>query len=57
MTQYNVSPKLNNIKNDYSIWGARKYNDVEVPIHLRYAIDAKPLYYKTIGMSGTEIAE
>jgi len=57
VTQYNVSPKLNNIKNDYSIWGARKYNDVEVPIHLRYAIDAKPLYYKTIGMSGTEIAE
>jgi len=44
---------LNNVKNDYSIWGARKgVGDAEIPIHFRYAIDRKPEYYKNI--EGTE---
>lgn len=38
-------PQINNIKNDFSIWGKRKGSSQEIPIHLRYAIDTKPLYY------------
>ena len=41
------SPNLSNLKNDYSLWGMRKSGDISVPIHLRYAIDHKPFYYKT----------
>ena len=43
------SPNLSNLKNDYSLWGQRQNGNVTIPIHLRYAIDHKPLYYKTIG--------
>lgn len=40
-------PAINNIKNDYSIWGVRKSVDgAEIPIHARYAIHEKPTYYK-----------
>ena len=41
------SPNLSNIKNDYSLWGVRDANGVSVPIHARYAIDHKPMWYKT----------
>ena len=40
------SPNLSNIKNDYSLWGVRDANGVSVPIHARYAIDHKPMWYK-----------
>lgn len=41
------NPDLSNIKNDFSIWGTRSgANGNEIPVHLRYAIDEKPLYYK-----------
>lgn len=43
------APNLSNLKNDYSLWGARKNGNVTVPVHMRYAIDHKPLYYKVIG--------
>lgn len=40
--------RLDNLKNDYSVWGTRKtINDVEVPIHARFAIDQKPYVYTT----------
>jgi hypothetical protein len=42
------SPMLNNIKNDFVVWGKRKGSDGEVPIHARYAIDKKPIYYKAL---------
>lgn len=42
------TPKLDNLKNDYSVWGMRKtLNGTEVPIHVRYAIDQKPYAYIT----------
>lgn len=41
------APNLSNLKNDYSLWGSRKQGDIEVPIHMRYAIDHRPVYYKT----------
>lgn len=42
------APNFSNLKNDYSLWGARQNGNVTVPIHMRYAIDHKPLFYKTI---------
>ena len=41
------NPSLNNLKNDFSIWGSRKsISGAEIPIHLRYAIDKKPTSFK-----------
>lgn len=49
ITAFNNSPNLNNIKNDFSVWGTRKgVGGADIPIHIRYAIDEKPVYYKTI---------
>lgn len=46
ITSFSHNPQLNNVKNDYSIWGHRKgVNGAEIPIHFRYAIDKKPIYY------------
>ena len=45
-TAISNSPKVNNIKNDYSIWGTRKsISGSNLPIHVRYAIDDKPISY------------
>lgn len=38
----------NNIRNDYSIWGMNKN---ELPIHIRWAIDERPISYTTISAS------
>lgn len=47
ITAFSNNPNLLNMRNDYSIWGARKsISGQEIPIHLRYAIDKKPSYYK-----------
>ena len=47
ITAFNNAPNLNNLRNDYSVWGARKGADGgESLIHMRYAIDEKPSYYK-----------
>ena len=41
------NPTLNNLKNDFSVWGNRKgITGQEIPIHLRYVLDKKPVYYK-----------
>jgi hypothetical protein len=47
ITQFNNNPNLLNLRNDYSIWGERtSVSGAKMPIHLRYAIDEKPSYYK-----------
>lgn len=48
-TAVSNSPALNNLRNDFSVWGARDSagGDASIPIHMRYAIDEKPVYYKT----------
>lgn len=47
VTAFNNNPQINNLKNDYSIWGERTgVSGAKVPVHLRYAIDEKPTYYK-----------
>lgn len=48
ITSFTNTPNLANLKNDYSIWGVREsISGSQIPIHLRYAIDIKPTYYKT----------
>lgn len=49
VTSFQNTPNLSNLKNDFSIWGAKKSkaSDKTIPIHLRYAIDKKPTQYTT----------
>lgn len=49
-TQFSHTPNIPNLKNDYSIWGEKTTaTGGKLPIHLRYAIEAKPYQYTTIG--------
>lgn len=41
-------PAINNIKNDFAIWGMMQGINSEIPIHLRYAIDEKPKMYYSL---------
>ena len=46
-TAYQNSPKMGDIKNDYTVWGKKKnVMNNDIPIHMRYAIDLKPKFYK-----------
>lgn len=46
ITAFANTPNLGNVKNDYSVWGIRKgVTGTEIPVHLRYAIDSKPVTY------------
>jgi DNA polymerase elongation subunit (family B) len=46
LTSISNTPTLNNLKNDFSIWGTRKsISGADIPIHLRYAVDKKPTKY------------
>ena len=48
-TSISNSPNINNLKNDFSIWGVRKSaNGDDLPIHARYAIDKKPTRYRSL---------
>lgn len=53
-SSFNNTPNLTNLKNDYTIWGERPNGN---PIHMRYAIDHKPTYYKSIAVSEDELIE
>ena len=49
ITTFNNNPNLLNARNDFSIWGERTaVSGAKIPIHLRYAIDNKPIKYNTI---------
>ena len=49
VTSFNNTPNLSELKNDYSLWGTRKsLTGNDLPVHLRYAINKKPTYYKTL---------
>lgn len=48
-TAISNSPNINNLRNDFSIWGNRKSTTGEdLPIHARYAIDKKPIQYRSL---------
>lgn len=54
----NNSPALQDLKNDYTVWGTRTSTlGNEIPIHMRYAIDKKPTSYTRIAVSGTRVKE
>lgn len=45
-TSFANTPNLKNLKNDFSVWGSKKSaSGNELPIHMRLAIDNKPLLY------------
>jgi hypothetical protein len=47
ITAMSNNPNLMNLRNDYSIWGERTgTSGAKLPIHMRYAIDKKPTFYK-----------
>ena len=49
LSAFSDNPQILNIKNDFSIWGKRKgVTGTDIPVHMRYAIDKKPVYYKQI---------
>lgn len=51
---YQNNPNIQNIKNDYVVWGERiGASGAVLPIHYRYAIDKKPKRYKNY--DGTRI--
>lgn len=46
-TAISHNPAFNNLKNDFSVWGKRKgITGTEILIHMRCALDKKPVYYK-----------
>lgn len=56
ITAFNNNPNLANLKNDYSIWGQRNaVSGAQIPIHLRYAIDKKPIEYTSISVDDGEV--
>lgn len=49
VTALTNAPVLNNVKNDFTVWGKKTtVNGVEIPIHARFAIDKKPTFYKNL---------
>lgn len=56
ITAYQNAPNLNNLRNDYSIWGTRKgVSGAEIPVHYRFAIDKKPISYTSIEVTQNDI--
>lgn len=49
---FNNTPNLANLKNDFTVWGKNKH---DLAIHMRYAIDVKPNYYRSIAVSKEEV--
>lgn len=46
--QIGHNPRIEQLKNDFSVWGVRKgVSGADINIHARYAIDKKPEVYKT----------
>jgi hypothetical protein len=53
---FNKTPNITELKNDYAVWGNRKgVGGQDIPIHIRYAIDRKPLAYRTISVTEEEL--
>ena len=58
VTAFNNSPNINNVKNDYSVWGTRKgVSGADIPIHMRYAIDIKPIQYTSVEVSEKDVED
>jgi hypothetical protein len=53
-TSFNSNPTLTNLKNDLTVIGTK---DTGAQVHMRYAIDIKPKYYKTIEVFANELKD
>ena len=57
-TAINNVPDLANLRNDYTVWGTKKSaTGKELPAHMRYAIDTKPLKYTSIAVKDKELEQ
>jgi len=57
-TAFNNTPNLLNLRNDFCVWGVRKgTGGKDLPVHMRYAIDVKPLVYNSITVKDYELNE
>lgn len=45
INSFSVTPQLENIKNDFIIWGERKSDSISIPIRYHLAIDQKPTIF------------
>ena len=58
ITAFNNNPNLLNLRNDFSIWGERtSVSGQKIPIHLRYALDVKPIEYTRISLNAFDMIE
>jgi hypothetical protein len=58
ITAFNNNPNIANLRNDFSVWGERTtISGAKVPVHLRYAIDDKPVKYTSISVTNEEVDE
>lgn len=58
ISAFNNNPNLLNLKNDFSIWGERTgVSGAKIPIHLRYAIDDKPIEYTRVHLNAFDMEE
>lgn len=58
ITAIQHSPQLQNLKNDYSVWGKRKLpSGVETDVHLRCALEVKPVKYVSVTMDEERAAQ
>ena len=49
ITSFANRPNLANVRNDFCVWGTyRSVSGANIPIHMRYAIDEKPMKYMPI---------
>ena len=50
------NPNIMNVKNDFSVWGVRRSTTgKELPVHMRYAIDKKPISYTQFPVTQEEV--
>lgn len=58
-TAISNTPNLLSLKNDFTVWGARKNTATgdELPIHMRYAIDKKPVRYVSVQVDDEELKD
>ena len=49
ITAFNNNPNIQNLRNDFSVWGQRTgVSGAAISVHMRYAIDRKPMSYTSI---------
>lgn len=57
ITSISNNPNFLNLRNDFSIWGERVgTSGAKIPVHMRYAIDKKPMTYTQIKIDDGDIA-